>query len=264
MKSRVSCIAFGALLCGQVVWGDYIQLNQIAALTPSEHLPNDERAAGLEADTGHAYVPWYGNGRGESGILVIDISTPTTPRVINNHLLGIGMSDIALRGDRLYGIYYTFGEQGQANTTLELFDASVPTTLHSIGTYNTDLIWSKVWPLNETHVLLYSTDRMIIVDVTTPANINLVATLDSGAQALARDGDYLIGCNSTWDVALGPALEVTVYDLSTPSDPAVVARGTVGCSIAQYPPDIGQINRAPVRRRCVIFISPGSPPPLMS
>lgn len=134
---------------------------------------------------------------GESMLHVIDISRPASPAVRGGIDVPINTSDIAATGNRVYTLesdWFADGENRRyAVTYVDVIEASNPDRLARLKRHEISGEYTKI-SVSGDHALIYSDDAMNVLDVSDPARITEVWSVDD----LRRQHRSIQGAALNW------------------------------------------------------------------
>ncbi len=183
----------------------YLDSGNRQSIVGSVQVPN--YALNVTVSGSYAYVAG-----GESGLLVIDISTASTPQLVSSEATP-GFA----RGVAVSGSYAYVTDDAEGFQVMDISTPSAPQLVASVvtpGTYSPGVTVSGSYA----YVADYDSGLQI-VDISTPSTPNLIGSEDtpSHAYAVAVSGNYAYVAD--FDSGL------QIIDISTPSDPQIIGTG---------------------------------------
>jgi hypothetical protein len=159
-----------------------LDISNAESITKVGELSNIGRGDDVEV---HQELAYFGDGSGSSGLKVINISDPSSPKLIKNVYETTAVFDIYLHGDLMFLACHSLGAR-----ILNISDPRSPTV---ISTYlkTGGEAYSVIG--NNTH--LYVADLLkgcYLLDITDPANpMEIASYSNAAAHCIFNDGSYI-------------------------------------------------------------------------
>jgi hypothetical protein len=155
-------------------------------------------------------------GQGIQGLIAVDVSLPTQPRIVSQLFDG-SVSDVATSGSYAYWLAYRWSYlRGFEGTMLRITDISDPRDPIDVGWYATEKVLHWDVTIVGSHAYLVGDSGLAVIDVGDPSNPVEVSSLDTPATGIAVSGTHAY-------LAARSGRGMHVIDIADPESPREVA-----------------------------------------